>query len=119
MIKAYLITWKTNSGFQHVPSLIRGNSFPEAMKINFHHDAIDAVRTYEEVTPYFLHICTSAFVHALPVTVYYTKHGDGKIYIKWVEGQMTDNIRQAIREVSTLGLKHMNEVATAIYSRVV
>ena len=50
-MNTYLITWKHNSGFQHRPSLIRGESYTQAMHTHFHKDAVNAVMNYEEVKP--------------------------------------------------------------------
>ena len=103
-MNTYLITWKHNSGFQHRPSVIRGESYTQAMHTHFHKDAVNAVMNYEEVKPWFMNIKTKAFQHPLPVTVYYTQHGNGKIYIKWVDGMTTEEIMVAIRNTSTKSL---------------
>lgn len=117
-MNTYLITWKHNSGFQHRPSLIRGESYTQAMHTHFHKDAVDAVRTYEEVKPWFMNIKTKAFQYPLPVTVYYTQHGNGKIYIKWVDGMTTEEIMVAIRNTSTKSFNFINEVAKDIYDQI-
>lgn len=117
-MNTYLITWKHNSGFQHRPSLIRGESYTQAMHTHFHKDAVNAVMNYEEVKPWFMNIKTKAFQHPLPVTVYYTQHGNGKIYIKWVDGMTTEEIMVAIRNTSTKSFKFINEVAKDIYDQI-
>lgn len=100
-MKTYMITWKHNSGFQHTPSIVRGNSFPEAMRASFHHDAMAGVMNYEEIVPYFLNVRVSYFQHPLPVTIYYTQHGSGKVYLKWVDGMVDENIRAALKKAAT------------------
>lgn len=117
-MKSYLITWKHNSGFRHTPSLIRGSSFPEAMKTFFHKDAINAVQTYEEINPYFLNIKTSSFQYPLPVTIYYTQHGNGKIYLKWVDGMLTEEINKAIQNTSIKSFNNISSLAKDIYSQI-
>lgn len=117
-MNTYLITWKHNSGFQHRPSLIRGESYTQAMHTHFHKDAVNAVMNYEEVKPWFMNIKTKSFQHPLPVTVYYTQHGNGKIYIKWVDGMTTEEIMVAIRNTSTKSFKFINEVAKDIYDQI-
>lgn len=117
-MKTYLVSWKHNSGFQHAPSLIRGSSFPEAMKTSFHVDAMNAVMNYEEVKPYFMNIKTKSFQYPLPVTLYYTQHGTGKIYIKWIDGMVTEEIRNAVRKTSTKVFKYINEVTMDIYDQI-
>lgn len=117
-MNTYLITWKHNSGFQHRPSLIRGESYTQAMHTHFHKDAVNAVMNYEEVKPWFMNIKTKAFQYPLPVTVYYTQHGNGKIYIKWVDGMTTEEIMVAIRNTSTKSFKFINEVAKDIYDQI-
>ena len=117
-MNTYLITWKHNSGFQHRPSLIRGESYTQAMHTHFHKDAVNAVMNYEEVKPWFMNIKTKAFQHPLPVTVYYTQHGTGKIYIKWIDGMVTEEIRNAVRKTSTKVFKYINEVTMDIYDQI-
>ena len=117
-MNTYLITWKHNSGFQHRPSLIRGESYTQAMHTHFHKDAVNAVMNYEEVKPWFMNIKTKSFQHPLPVTVYYTQHGNGKVYIKWVDGMTTEEIMVAIRNTSTKSFKFINEVAKDIYDQI-
>ena len=114
-MKTFLITWKTNSGFRHTPSLIRGNSYPEAMKVNFHKDATNAVQNYEEVFPWFMNIKLKSFQYPVPVTLYYTQHGKGKIYIKWIDGMVSEDIRNAVINTSTKNYCFINEVANDIY----
>ena len=117
-MKTFLISWKHNSGFQHTPSLIRGVSFPEAMVTHFHKDAINAVMNYEEVKPWFMNIKTKSFQHPLPVTLYYTQHGTGKVYIKWLDGMVNEEIKAAVKVASTKGYRYINEVASDIYHQI-
>lgn len=95
-MKTFLVTWKANSGFRHTPSLIRGNSYPEAMRVNFHKDATNAVQNYEEVFPWFMNIKLKSFQYPVPVTLYYTQHGNGKVYVKWIDGMVSEDIRKAV-----------------------
>ena len=117
-MKTFLISWKHNSGFQHKPSLIRGESFTQAMVTYFHKDAINAVMIYEEVSPWFMNVKTKSFQYAIPVTIYYTQHGDGKIYIKWLDGMVTEEILSAVKVASTKGYRYINEVASDIYHQI-
>ena len=117
-MNTYLITWKRNSGFQHAPSLIRGESYPDAMRNAFHKDAVNAVMNYEEVKPWFMNIKTKSFQHPLPVTIYYTQHGTGRIYIKWIDGMVNEEIRVAVKNTSLKNFKYINEVAVDIYYQI-
>ena len=88
------------------------------MHYNFHRDAINAVQLHEEVKPWFMNIQTRAFQYPLPVTLYYTQHGNGKIYIKWIDGMVTEEIALAVRNASQQNYRYINEVASDIYRQV-
>lgn len=116
-MKTFLITWKHNSGFQHAPSLVRGESYPDAMRAHFHVDAMNAVMNYEEVKPWFMNIKTRSFQHPLPVTVYYTQHGTGKIFIRWLDGMVNEEIRLAVKNTAQKNFKYINEVNADILNQ--
>ena len=118
IMKTFLISWKHNSGFQHTPSLIRGESYTEAMVTHFHKDALNAVMNYEEVKPWFMNIKTRSFQHPLPVTLYYTQHGTGKVYIKWLDGMVNEEIKAAVRITAKKSFNYINEVAKDIYDQI-
>ena len=114
-MKTFLVTWKQNSGFRHSPSVIRGTSFTEALYTHFHKDAMKGVSNYEEIFPWFMNIVVSSFQYPLPITLYYTQHGNGKIYIKWLDGMVTEDIRKAVMNTSKKDFIYIQEVAKDIY----
>lgn len=119
-MKTYLVKWKHNSGFQHAPSVIRGDKgFMEVFCQYFHKDAYDAVMNYTVITPYFMNVRTKAFQHPLPVTLYYTQYGDkGRINIEWVDGMVNEEIKNAVRNTAKKSFHYINEVAKDIYDQI-
>lgn len=103
-MKSFIITWKANGNAQPFSTLITGESWSQAVENTFHKKCVNSILTYEEVSPYFLMLDHPGYPHPIPVTLYYTQHGTGKVFIKKVVSPLpTLDIKKAsgmLREYS-------------------
>lgn len=83
-MKTFIVYWKKNGDSQPFSSLIQGESWTHAVEVNFHVKSLNAIETYEEVSPYFIMVDHPGYPYPIPVTMYYTQHGNGRLYLKKV-----------------------------------
>lgn len=117
--QAFLVKWKHNGTIRPAHTLILGESFTDALRQHFHFNAVDAVETYEVVKPYFLNVRVNTLPYTFPITLYYTQHGAGKVYLKHYAAVLNNEvIFNALKDVSAEDHLSLNSLVKSFFNKV-
>lgn len=118
-MKSFLIKWKTNGTITPPQTLVVGEDYRSAIINTFHHNCIDAVQTYEEVKPYFLNLRVNELPFSFPITLYYTKHGNGKTFLQHYTAVLNNEfIHKALLETKKEQHSHIGDICKSFFSKI-
>lgn len=108
-MKFFQVIWKRVNGSRPANTIISGNTFSEAMAANYHTAAINAAERYEIVTPHYLMV-DEGLDFPSPLTIFYTQHPGGIVYIKGFRGNTLSSTIDQLRMLSTKQYTSMDKL---------